>query len=134
MKKVTEVIDSIRGGVFSNDLAAQFKSLVQRVQESGKKGVITIQLTLSPSGKDNRVMQVLPKATLKMPPAPETDDPGTFYAQFGELHRDDPNQRSLFVKEGAKEDGLVADGRSPAEQPVRAVAEREERASSGPVA
>lgn len=98
-KPLTEVIATIRGGVFNNAASAELKELVERVQESGKAGSITITLTLSPHGKGNREIHVTPKLSTKKPASPDTQEPGIFYAVRGDLVRDDPDQQKLPLDE-----------------------------------
>lgn len=94
-KLITQVLAEIRGGVFVNEASKELGELVERIRDSGKKGAITITLEIAPSGKDNRIMTVKPKLALKKPAAPETDEASIFYAQRGDLVRDDPEQRKL---------------------------------------
>ncbi len=94
-KLITQVIGEIRGGVFVNAASEELSALVQRIQETGKKGSITIQLSIEPHGKENREMHVTPKVTVKKPAAPDTTEAGIFYAQRGDLVRDDPDQRTM---------------------------------------
>lgn len=98
-KPITDVISTLRGGVFNNAASAELKDLVERVQEAGKPGSITITLTLSPHGKGNREIHVTPKLSTKKPAAPDTQEAGIFYAVRGDLVRDDPDQRKLPLEE-----------------------------------
>lgn len=94
-KAITQVINELRGGVFANHASDELSALVQRIQETGKKGKITIELTIEPHGKGNREMHVIPKLAVKAPPASDTTEAGIFYAVRGDLVRDDPDQRKL---------------------------------------
>lgn len=105
-KLVTQVLAELRGGVFANHASDELSKLVERIQESGKKGSLTITLEISPHGKNNREMHVLPKLGIKAPPAPDTTEAGIFYAVRGDLVRDDPDQAKLPF--GAKKVTVVA--------------------------
>ncbi|MES2347012.1 MAG: hypothetical protein V4641_05510 [Pseudomonadota bacterium] len=94
-KLITQVLAELRGGVFANHASDELSKLVERIQESGKKGSITITLEVTPHGKNNREMHVLPKLGIKAPPAPDTTEAGIFYAVRGDLVRDDPDQAKL---------------------------------------
>lgn len=116
-KLLTQILGEIRGGVFVNAASAELSELVERIQESGKKGSISITLEIAPHGKNNREMHVTPKLTVKKPAAPDTTEAGIFYAVRGDLVRDDPEQRRLPGMEGkpelAKGDTPVADVAGP---------------------
>jgi len=94
-KPITNVLGEIRGGVFANEVSQQLSDLVERIQESGKKGKISITLELIPSGSQNRIITVKPACVLKMPAKPEVEEPTVFFAQRGDLLRQDPNQGKL---------------------------------------
>ena len=94
-KLITQILAEIRGGVFVNEASKELGELVERIRDSGKNGSITLTLEIAPSGKDNRIMTVKPKLGVKKPPAPETDEASIFYANRGDLVRDDPEQRTL---------------------------------------
>lgn len=94
-KLITQVLAELRGGVFANHASDELSKLVERIQESGKKGSITITLEVSPHGKNNREMHVLPKLGIKAPPAPDTTEAGIFFAVRGDLVRDDPDQKQI---------------------------------------
>jgi hypothetical protein len=110
-KTVTQVIAEHRGGVIANALDEAMSQLVERVQESGKKGKLNITLQLSPHGRANKELHVRVSFTSTLPPPADHADESIWFGVRGELQRDDPDQRELF---GPREvDG--ADGRSPAE-------------------
>jgi hypothetical protein len=116
-KPITNVLGEIRGGVFANEVSAQLSELVERIQESGKKGKLQITLELIPSGSGNRIMTVKPTCAVKMPPKPETDEAQVFFVQRGDLLRQDPNQGKLDI-DAAREEREVA--RAAGMKPVAA--------------
>lgn len=113
-KHFTQTLAEIRGGLVEAELSEQLNALVERIQETGKAGTISLQLKISPHGKGNREMHVQAKIATNMPAKPDMDEPSVFFAVRGDLVRDDPEQRSLFGPRSS--DGLQVDGRSPAEQ------------------
>lgn len=117
-KLFTQVFGEIRGGVFVNNASAELSALVERCQISGLKGKFSVELTIEPSGKDNRIMTITPKLTVKKPPMPETQDAATFFAVRGDLLRDDPEQRKLGLRAADEngEAGIV--GRHRDEGPI----------------
>lgn len=129
MKLITQILAEIRGGVFVNEASKELTELVDRLAQSGKKGSIAITLEITPSGRDNRIMTVKPKLSVKKPAAPETDEASVFFASRGDLVRDDPEQRKMpFVRDA--NDDLAADGSSIGEQQAKAIGNGERKAFS----
>lgn len=114
MKKITQVLGEIRGGMFVNEATEALRQAVERCQESGKKATLTISITLEPHGRDGREMHVKPKLAVKLPARPDTEDAGIFYVERGNLVREDPRQAGMFGPRAVDLEG-EADGRSPAE-------------------
>lgn len=111
-KLITQVFAEIRGGVFVNEASKELSALVERCQLSGRKGKITVELEIAPSGKDNRIMTVTPKLSVKRPPMPETQDAATFFAVRGDLVRDDPDHKTLGLR-AVDSDEVLEGKRSP---------------------
>lgn len=110
-KPISSLLALIRGGVFDKHAGEEIKDLVTRCQESGKPGTATITLTFSPGGRDNREFEIMPKLAIKKPAAPFTQEAGTFYAQRGELLRDDPDQEKLPLETAREErNARLSDG------------------------
>lgn len=118
MKKITQILGEIRGGVFVNEATDALAQAVERCQETGKAATLTITIKLEPHGRDGREMHVRPKLGLKLPARPDTEDAGIFFVDRGNLVREDPRQAGMFGGPRAVEDEDRADGRSPAEQGV----------------
>lgn len=115
-KSVVQIISEHRGGFIARGLDDQLEQLVERIQETGKKGALTITLQLSPHGKGNRELHARITYSAKTPPPPDHDDESIWFGVRGQLQREDPDQRELFGPKGL--DAERADGRSPAEQPA----------------
>lgn len=95
-KTVTQVIAEHRGGVIANALNDDMSKLIERVQESGKKGQLTIKLSISPHGRANKELHVRVSYTTTLPPPADHNDESIWFGVRGELQRDDPDQRELF--------------------------------------
>ncbi len=107
------MLSQLRGGLIQTDLSHKLADLVTACQASGKKGSITLTITLDPKGSENREMNVTAKVATKTPPGPDLDERTIFYAQRGQLLRNDPNQQNLGFR---SVDSDRADGGSPADE------------------
>lgn len=112
-KRFNQVLSECRGGLVELDLSQKLSDLVTACQVAGKKGTLSLTLTVDPHGKDNREMHVAVKSSVKAPAAPDMEERSIFFAVRGDLLRDDPDQKTLGLRDVSSE---RADGRSPAEQ------------------
>ncbi len=112
MKLFSQTLAEMRGGMVERELTDELRKLVERVQDTGHKGAITLTLTLTPKGRQNREIHVGAKVAIKTPPNIDLSEPSIFFGVRGDLVRDDPEQGDMF-RRGPRE---VADGLSPAEQ------------------
>lgn len=112
MKLFSQVLAELRGGQVERELTDELRKLVERVQDTGSKGAVTLTVTLTPKGRGNREVHVGAKIAIKTPPSVDLSEPSIFFGVRGDLVRDDPEQADLFNR-GPR---LAADGRSPAEQ------------------
>lgn len=104
-KQFNQVFAELRGGLVQKQASDHLQELVKRVKESGRKGSITITLSLEPHGKDNMEAYVYAKVTSKLPPAPEIADASVFFAtDKGDLLRDHPDQRTIKGLEVASDE------------------------------
>lgn len=95
-KQFNQVFAELRGGLVQKQASDHLQELVKRVKDSGRKGSITITLSIEPHGKDNMEAYVYAKVTSKLPPAPEIADASVFFAtDKGDLLRDHPDQRQF---------------------------------------
>lgn len=113
-KRFNQVLGECRGGLVELDLSQKLSDLVTACQESGKKGTITVTMTIDPHGAENREMHVSVKSAVKAPAKPDMEERSIFFAVRGDLVRDDPNQQRLGLR--GVDSGERADGSSPAEQ------------------
>lgn len=94
--EVGRILGELRGGLVALDASRQLERVITAVQSSGKKGSITIRLDISPVGSENAEMHVTAKVTNTTPAEPGLQERSIFYAQRGQLHRNDPNTRQPY--------------------------------------
>lgn len=99
MRPITDILREIRGGRGVDLASHRLAEVVQAVDETGKKGSITITLTVEPEkgGGSQKTIAMDVKAKI-----PEVDLPkGVFFSdQDGTLHRTDPRQEEMFREAG----------------------------------
>lgn len=112
-KELVRVISELRGGLVAIDASQQLEKLVQACQASGKKGTISLTLTIQPVGSNvagAQEVHVSAKIATKAPAAPDLEERSIFFAQGGQLHRHDPRQSDMYRGPQG-----VANGGSPSE-------------------
>jgi len=95
-KEILRVLGELRGGLVAIDASQKLEDIVRACQASGKKGTLTIALTIQPVGSGNVEMNVTAKLTAKAPAAPDLEERSIFFAQNGQLVRHDPRQGDLY--------------------------------------
>lgn len=100
-KRFVQLLAELRGGMIETELTNELAELVTRVQETGSKGAITLTLTLTPKGRQNREVHVSAKVQVKTPPNIDLSEPSIFFGCRGDLVRDDPEQVELFPRRPA---------------------------------
>ena len=82
------------GGKTEAELTDGLRDLVSRVTDTGKKGSITLVVSVAPMKGDSTMLVVSDEIKLKLP---EHDRKASiFWEKDGQLLRNDPNQRSIF--------------------------------------
>lgn len=114
-KQFTQILNELRGGLVQSELTRDLRELIEAIQESGRGGSLTLTLKFKPHGARNREVHVTAAHTIKKPPKPDMDGASIFFAQRGNLLRDDPEQGDFFRGPRGVRDER-ADGSSPAEQ------------------
>lgn len=107
------VLGEQRGGLVALNIAQQQEEVIKAIQAAGKKGSMTITISYEPVGSGGKEVHVTTKVTTKKPADPNIEERSIFYAQHGQLHRDDPDARPMY---GGPQAVGKADGSSPAEQ------------------
>ena len=94
----TEVLEEINYGEFVEQSGADLNQLVQAVHETGRKGTLTITITVAPRKGGGRALNLTAGRVLKRP-AEEPSESVFFADDAGNLVRDDPRQTSLPLRQ-----------------------------------
>lgn len=97
LKPFGQLIHEQRGGLLHDELSEQLASLVVACTETGKKGTLTLKLTISPN-KDEVTLLVLDDVAVKSP-KPDAKPGLFFFDEHGNLMRRDPRQAELPLRE-----------------------------------
>lgn len=89
-----ELIDSLDNGNFAFVLSEKMKELVRAVKETGKKGSLSLTLTLEPMPKFGDAVAVIPNLKANIPQQ-TYKQMIRFMTESGMLVGDDPNQRTF---------------------------------------
>lgn len=95
VQTVNELAQGDLAPMLSDDLA----SLVKEVRNQGRKGTLTLKITVEPAGSNGKV-EVKSQVDLKMP-KPDAGISVFFSTELGQLLRHDPAQRQLPFGEDA---------------------------------
>lgn len=88
-------LQQFREGESISELSENLQALVSAVRDTGKKGTLTYTIKVSPQGD---AVLISDEIKLKAPELPR--DASIFFAtEDGILQRDNPNQRTLDLKE-----------------------------------
>lgn len=94
VRPFADILRDIRGGQVSDQAAVSIQELVAAVREHGKKGTLTLQITVEPMKNNEAALAVSGEVTLKAPKA--APKAAIFFADNdGNLLRDDPRQIAL---------------------------------------
>lgn len=101
VRPAAAVLQEIGAGKLHTRLSEQLADLTAAVTETGKKGVLTIQLTVAPIKPGNTsTLIVTGKSVLKAPEGDAEAPSSVFFPDSaGNLTRDDPNQPTLPLRE-----------------------------------
>lgn len=100
VKPFSATLQEIGSGVLAARLAEQLQELTDAVVHTGKKGVLTLQITVAPLKPGNVKNLVTTGATALKLPKDDADSPSSvfFVDADGNLTRDDPNQPTLPIR------------------------------------
>ena len=88
----------LRAGMTLEDLSGEMAKVVQAVRETGKKGSLTLTLTVKPPRKGGAVyLTVEDEITAKVPTLDHSDTV-FFFGPNGALTRSDPSQQDLPLR------------------------------------
>jgi hypothetical protein len=107
MKPFGDVLASINRGTVADGLSSDLAELVNQVRATGRKGSITLKLTVAPFKGNNATLEVAAATSLSLPKG----DPAAaiFYPdKHGGLHRNDPLQPQLPLNDLPRHEGPLA--------------------------
>ena len=90
-----ELIDSLDGGNFAIVLSEKMKQLVKAVKETGKKGSLSLIISIEPMPKFGDAVSVIPNLKCSLP-QPSYKQMIKFVTDEGLLVGDDPAQRKFM--------------------------------------
>lgn len=96
--KLSEVIATLDTGNIDAAGTLDLQALVEEVQQRGKAGKLTIELTIEPQGLQSQAVQVLANVKVSHPKPPPAGSV-LFVGDHGSLHRSDPYQQSFTTSD-----------------------------------
>lgn len=95
----SQQIAFLNKGALDDELTEELAEVVKQVRQTGKKGEVTLTITIQMLDKRHEdALKITPKVKTSIP----TLDPYTtimFSTADGDMLRDDPNQRSLDLRQ-----------------------------------
>lgn len=98
-----------RKGIIHDKASQLLRDAVEAVKLTGKKGEVTVKLTISPMKGNNAVVALDAQASASIPE--EKQSSIWFTDTEGRLHRNDPNQRAFDYGSTAADSKSAAAGR-----------------------
>ena len=93
VKPFAATLQELSAGAIHDELSAGLQELIQRCKETGKKGAITLKVSVAPQ-KDDETVQIAAETKLAAPrhePKPTV----FYYDEHGNLHRSNPKQMQI---------------------------------------
>jgi len=100
IKPFAATLQEIAAGAFHTRVSEQLQDLVTAVTDTGKKGSLTLTLTVAPIKPGNTTNLVVTGTTAVKAPKSDDDSPSSvfFHDNSGNLTRNDPNQLALPLR------------------------------------
>jgi hypothetical protein len=95
VRPFADVLSEISKGTVADEAATELAKLVAAVQETGKKGSVTVTIQVAPYKGNDEVVNVS-AAVIAKPPRAETPTSIFYTSADGNLSRNDPNALPLF--------------------------------------
>lgn len=97
MRMFTDILREIRKGKIVDQASRQLAELVRAVDETGKSGKLTLELTVKPDkgGGSQKIIAAAIKISIPREDLPEAI---FFSDDEGDLHREEPRQGKLFTE------------------------------------
>jgi hypothetical protein len=93
MAEFSSTITNLNNGTTETELSLDFKALVAAVNETGKKGTLSLKLTVEQNKKNAKLMEITAEVSCKLPtPKPQA---AAFLLHQGELIALEDNQMRL---------------------------------------
>jgi len=106
MRLFTDILREIRRGRPVEEASLALADVVQAVDETGKEGSVTITLKIKPNKHGGPEKQLIAEVTAKKPRADIA--PAVFFSDAdGDLHRVDPHQEEMELKEADTQHGAA---------------------------
>jgi hypothetical protein len=102
VRPFAEMLSNLQRGVVADEAATMLAKVTQAVQETGKKGTVTLKITVSPWKGNADIVNVTGEVDGRVPkPDPAAS---VFYPDTdGNLSRSDPNALALFPERDVPE-------------------------------
>lgn len=106
---VTDTLAALRKGNFIDELSTELGALVDAVRTTGRKGTLTVVLTIAPASKgDDTTLTVADEIKVR-PPQPSRGETIMYATADGALTRRDPRQLDIAgLREVGKPDARSA--------------------------
>lgn len=101
MRPFALVLSEVQKGIVADEAATALAECVAAVQQTGKKGTVTVTLTVAPVSGNDSVVQVSGSVASK-PPRPNAPTSFFYPDDAGNLTRNDPNALPLFPEHEAQ--------------------------------
>jgi hypothetical protein len=101
VRPAAAVLQEIGGGKLHTRISEQLAELTAAVIDTGKKGELTLKLTVAPIKAGNTSTLIVTGSSTVKKPAGDADSPSSvfFPDRAGNLRRDDPNQPTLPLRQ-----------------------------------
>lgn len=110
MRLITDILRDIRKGRVIEEATTTMNDVVRAVDETGKEGSVTITIKIKPSKHGGPEKTILAEVKAKKPIA--EIPPAVFFSDNdGDLHRIDPNQEEMELREAGSSDRPIMDAR-----------------------
>jgi hypothetical protein len=112
MRPITDILREIRRGRAVDQATRLLSEVVLAVDETGKPGEVTITIKVKPAkeGGSEKTLQAIVKAKVPNADIPEA----VFFSdQSGDLHRADPAQSEMELRDVSRGGGSGGGGGSP---------------------
>ena len=98
-KAFSHILQDLRDGRVHAELSQQLSELINKVQETGKAGELTLKLKIKPATRGNVDKIMIADSVTTTLPKPERGEDVFFLTEDNELSRNHPRQASLELRE-----------------------------------